>query len=391
MPSDSRIRVLQFLVSSVRSGAEEVALDLVRGLDRERFRNYLVCPAPLLESFGQDWRAGDAQAFALTLESPFQWTAARRFMSYLRSEKIDVVHAHMIRAAAVAVPLARLAGVPVVVHTCHGREAWRKKWLSRQYWYDRRITDWSHSTIAVSQSTRDFLVKEKKLDSSKVVVIRNGRHLNGFVADPTRREALRQEQGIRPDDLVVGVFGRLEEQKGHRHLIEALPKVLEKVPALHVLFAGDGSLRGKLEASVRSLCLGRCVHFLGYRQDWMNWMDASDLIALPSLYEGMPLVPIEAAAMGKPVIATAVDGTCEVVVDGETGVLVPPAQPGALAGALVMLLEDPERQKALGIAAERRAREHFSLERQLQETARLYERLLKEKQPQGLGRNLAAA
>jgi glycosyltransferase involved in cell wall biosynthesis len=389
MPSDSRIRVLQFLVSPVRSGAEEVALELVRGLDPERFRNYLVCPARLLESFGRDWQAGDARALALTLESPFQWNAALRFMTYLRSEKIDVVHAHMIRAAAAAVPLARLAGVPVVIHTCHGREAWRKKWLSRQYWYDRRITAWSHATVAVSESTRDFLVREKKLDSRKVVVIRNGRHLNGFMPDPTRRESLRQDQGIRPGDPVVGVFGRLEEQKGHRYLIEALPKVLERVPALHVLFAGAGSLRAELEASVRSLRLDRCVHFLGYRQDWMNWMDASDVVALPSLYEGMPLVPIEAAAMGKPVIATAVDGTCEVVVDGETGVLVPPAQPGALAGALVMLLTAPERQKALGKAAERRAREHFSLEQQLRDTARLYERLLIERQPHRLERDFA--
>lgn len=382
MPSDSRIRVLQFLVSTVRSGAEEVALELVRGLDPQRFHNYLACPTPLLEAFGHDWQAGDTRALALTLQSPLQWSAARRFMTYLRTEKIDVVHAHMIRAAALAVPLARLAGVPVVIHTCHGREAWRKKWLSRQYWYDRRITAWSHATVAVSESTRDFLVKEKKLDWCKVVVIRNGRHLNGFVSDANRRQALRHDKGIGPGDPVVGVFGRLEEQKGHRYLIEALPRVLDKVPALHVLFAGDGSLRAELESSVRSLRLDRCVHFLGYRQDWMDWMDVSDIVVLPSLYEGMPLVPIEAGAMAKPMLATAVDGTCEVVVDGETGVLVPPAQPEALADALIELLQNPEQRRVLGEAGERRARELFSLEQQLRETATLYERLLEARRPQ---------
>lgn len=389
MPSDNRIRVLQFLVSPVRSGAEEVALELVRGLDPRRFRNYLMCPAPLLEAFGKDWQVGDAQALALTLESPFHWNGARRFMNYLRAERIDVVHAHMIRAAAAAVPLARLAGVPVVIHTCHGREAWRTKWLSRQYWYDRRITAWSDVTVAVSESTRDYLLKEKKLRPDKVLVIRNGRHLDGFFPDPSRRQALRREMGIGAEDPVVGVFGRLEEQKGHRYLIEALPRVLEKIPALHVVFAGDGSLRAELEISVRARGLDRSVHFLGYRQDWMNWMDATDIVALPSLYEGMPLVPIEAGAMGKPVLATAVDGTCEVVVNGQTGVLVPPAQPEALADALVTLLQDPEKQRALGEAGGLRARALFSLEQQVRETAQLYERLLEERQPQRARRDFA--
>ncbi|HEV2287812.1 MAG TPA: glycosyltransferase family 4 protein [Candidatus Acidoferrales bacterium] len=391
MPSNNRIRTLQFLVSPVRSGAEEVALELVRGLDPQRFRNYLVCPASLLDAFGRDWQAGDAQALALTLEGPLHWNAARRFMAYLRAEKIDVVHAHMIRAAASAVPLARLAGVPVVVHTCHGREAWRTKWFSRQYWYDRRITAWSDATIAVSESTRRYLLKEKKLETGKVLVIRNGRQLNGFSPNASRREMLRCELGIGAGDPIVGVFGRLEEQKGHRYLIEALPKVLEKVPALHVVFAGDGSLRPGLENSVRSLGLGRSVHFLGYRQDWMNWMDATDIVALPSLYEGMPLVPIEAGAMGKPVLATAVDGTCEVVVDGRTGVLVPPAQPEALADALINLLRDAEKQRAMGEAGARRARDLFSLEQQVRETALLYERLLEERQPQRARRDFARA
>ena len=382
MPKDNRIRALQFLVSGVRSGAEEVALELVRGLDREQFRNYLVCPQTLLEAFGDDWKVGDASALALQLNAPWQLESVRRFVSYLRSEKIDVVHAHMIRAAAIAVPLARLAGVPVVIHTCHGREAWRQAWLSRRYWLDRRITGWSDATIAVSESTREFLLKEKHLDPEKVFVVRNGRHLNGFTPDLARRQSLRRELGIGPDEPVVGVFGRLEAQKGHRYLLEALPVVLAQVPAVKVLFVGEGSLRNELKGKVRSLGLDSSVHFLGYRRDWMNWMDLTDIVALPSLYEGMPLVPIEAAAMAKPVLATAVDGTCEVIVDGETGLLVPPAQAKPLAEALIRLLGDSEQQRLLGEAARRRAREVFSLEQQIRDTAALYQSLLEDKQTQ---------
>ena len=389
MPTDNRIRALQFLVSDVRSGAEEVALELVRGLDPKRFRSYLVCPAPLLEAFGKDWQVGDAMALPLALQTPWQFGAVRRFIGYLRSEKIDVVHAHMIRAAAIAVPLARLAGVPVVLHTCHGREAWRQGWLSRRYWYDRRITGWSQATIAVSKSTREFLLKEKGLDPEKVMVIRNGRRLDDFVSDPERQQRLRRELGIGSEDPVVGVFGRLEEQKGHRYLIEALPTVLSRLPGVKVLFVGEGSLRNELESSVRALGLTGCVYFLGYRRDWTHWMDLSDVVALPSLYEGMPLVPIEAAAMGKPVLATAVDGTCEVVVHGQTGLLVPPARPKEFAEALITLVENPEQRRALAEGGWQRARALFSLEQQIEATAALYEGLLEERQAHRAGRAVA--
>lgn len=382
MPKDSRIRVLQFLASTVRSGAEEVALELVRRLDPERFRTYLVCPESLLEAFGSDWQVGDAQALPLSLVSPWQIGAARRFLAYLRAEKIDVVHAHMIRAAAISIPLARLAGVPVVLHTCHGREAWRKSWLSRRYWYDRCIAAWSDATIAVSESTRNFLVNEKKIEPQRVLVIRNGRELNGFKPDPARRQRLRSELGIGSDVPVVGVFGRLEEQKGHRFLLEALPAVHERIPAVQVVFVGEGSLRSQLELIVRSQRLDHCVHFLGYRQDWMQWMDLSDVVALPSLYEGMPLVPIEAAAMAKPVLATAVDGTREVVVDGQTGRLVPPAEPEPLAQALIDLLQNPGQRRCFGENAQRRASKMFSLSRHIEETASLYQRLLEKRRVQ---------
>jgi len=131
------------------------------------------------------------------------------------------------------------------------------------------------------------------------------------------------------------------------------------------------------------------VHFLGYRRDWTHWMDLSDVVALPSLYEGMPLVPIEAAAMGKPVLATAVDGTCEVVVHGQTGLLVPPARPKELAEALITLVENPEQRRALAEGGRQRARALFSLEQQIEATAALYEGLLEERQAHRAGRAVA--
>ena len=369
----------------MRAGAEEVAMELARGLDPQRFRSYLVCPRELLDAFGRDWMRENTSALALTLNNAWEWPAARKFVSFLRAERIDVVHAHMIRAATAAVPLARLAGVPVVVHTCHGREAWRKKWLKRQYWIDRRIADCSNATIAVSESTAAYLVEEKKFDPASVHVIRNGRHLNGFRPSVARQQHLRAEFGFAPDDLVVGVIARLEEQKGHRHLLEALPAIRSRVPGIRLLFVGDGSLRADLETRVRAQGYDENVTFTGYRSDSLELMEMCDVLALPSMFEGMPLVPIEAALLGKAVVATAVDGTPEVVKHGITGTLVPAAQPAALASALVELLLDPQLRRSFGENAQARARELFSLARQVEETGALYENLLERARHNGRG------
>jgi glycosyltransferase involved in cell wall biosynthesis len=377
MPGIKQIRVVQFLNGTVRAGAEEVALELARGLNPARFCSYLVCPQALLDAFGDDWKQASTMAWPLSLDTPWQWPAAREFVKFLRAEKIDVVHAHMTRAALAAVPLARWAGVPVVVQTCHGREAWRTSWLKRHYWVDRRIASWSDVTVAVSEHTAAYLSEIKGIRSGRIRLIRNGRSMNGFQwPNQTTEERLRKDLGILPGDLVVGVFGRLEEQKGHRFLLAALSAVRQKIPTLKVLLVGDGVLRKELEDEVKSKGLDTCVIFTGYRRDCMQLMAVCDLIALPSLYEGMPLVPIEAALLGIPVVATAVDGTKEVIADGVTGVLVPVAQPAALERALVELLPDRARLTALGKQARIRAQRLFSLDRQLRETEALYTTLL---------------
>src|SRR5438477_13011542 len=179
MPADKQVRVVQFLNGTVRAGAEEVALELARGLDPERFRSYLVCPQQLLDTFGDDWKHASTVAWPLTLNSPWQFSEARQFIRFLRTEKIDVVHAHMVRAGIAAVPLARLAGVPAVVQTCHGREAWRTCWLKRRYWIDRRIASWADVTVAVSQSTAEYLAQIKGIHPRHIKLIRNGGPMNG--------------------------------------------------------------------------------------------------------------------------------------------------------------------------------------------------------------------
>ena len=203
------------------------------------------------------------------------------------------------------------------------------------------------------------------------MVIPNGRDLTRFTSG-THRDAVRAELALGQDTPVVGVVGRLETQKGHVYLLEAWTEVIRARPDARLLVVGEGSLRGELARQARDAHIAESVIFTGFRSDVPRLLDTVDVLALPSLHEGMPLTVIEAAAAGRPVVATAVDGTPEVVRDGETGYLVPPADPAALAKALLAVLGDADAARRMGREAHRWARERFDIGAHVEATARVY-------------------
>jgi glycosyltransferase involved in cell wall biosynthesis len=173
------------------------------------------------------------------------------------------------------------------------------------------------------------------------------------------------------DGIVVGNVARLAEQKGHRDLIAAAPAVLERHPDARFAVAGDGELRAELEALARPL--GEQFTFLGERDDVPDLLASFDVFAYPSRFEGLCLAVIEAQAAGVPVVATPVGGIVENVVDGKTGLLVPPRDPVALAGAIVRILDDPELARALAERARPRVRERYTRQRMVERTLALYD------------------
>jgi glycosyltransferase involved in cell wall biosynthesis len=217
------------------------------------------------------------------------------------------------------------------------------------------------------------------LPRRKIVVIHNGCNLARF--EPFRRPpvGLKASLGFREDDPVLVVAARLEPQKGHRVLLKALRAVRREFPQVRLLCLGEGRLREELESQVCDLGLEGSVHFLGYQSNVENWLALADLTVLPSFWEGLPLAAIESLAAGRPVVATAVDGTPEVVIDGKTGFTVPPANPERLAGAICRLLREPGLRKLMGEAGRNWAMEHFTQERQIRQTQDLYLRALKQR------------
>ncbi|MGH7393721.1 MAG: glycosyltransferase, partial [Candidatus Rokuibacteriota bacterium] len=336
----SRIKLAFVLTSPARGGVEEVVLALLRRLDPTDFALALAAPAALLDDFAPDLRSVAADTVAVQAETWLRPGGARRLGDFFHRWRPDLVNPHLFRSTAVAAPLARWHGVRGVVETYHGREGWRHGLVRGSFLPDRIVARCVDRVIAVSEAAARFLVTGKGYPTAKIVVVPNGCDLSRF-APGRDREAVRRELGLEGQTPVAGVVGRLESQKGHEWLLQAWPAVLREMPDARLLVVGDGSLRDALEAQARRAGVAPSVVFTGFRADVPRLLDALDVLVLPSLYEGMPLTAIEAAAMARPVVATAVDGTPEVVHDGETGFLVPPADAPALARAVGAVLRDP--------------------------------------------------
>lgn len=369
------ISVLFFTNTTVRAGVEEHIITLLRGLDRGSFRTYLAGPRELLEKLQPDVPA-DVECFPMSLGRVIDMSDAYRLGRILRSRRIDVLHSHMFRSSMLAAPVGWIFRVPAVVETSHGREGWRTGWFKSKFWVDRVVAHFVDAYIAVSQANARYLVERKRIPACKVTTIYNGCDVSMFNPERRASAALRARVGLQDRDRVLLMVGRLEPQKAHRVLIDALPQVVGCFPDARAIFVGSGGLQVELQQQVRSLNLDGRVFFAGFQSNMPEWYALADVVVLPSFYEGLPLAAIEALASGRPLVATAVDGTAEVVVDGESGLTVMPGDHAALAHALCRVLGDPDLARRLAIGGRRRVQEHFSAARQLEQTQNLYRRCL---------------
>lgn len=262
-----------------------------------------------------------------------------------RRTRARILHVHGYAAADFGRLAARAAGAKLVLHE-HFADP---RMPAYQGVADRLLRGLTDAAIAVSHSTRDFLVNERRVPAERVRVIWNGAPLEEFAAVP-RERALAVRRGLSlPDDaLVVGTVGRLSAQKGHRFLLDAAATLLPRRPEVRVMIAGDGDLLEDLRRQAARLGLSDRVVFAGHRTDVADVLGALDVFCISSLYEGTPLALFEAMAAGKPVVSTSVDGCREVLEDGVSGLLVPPGDPAALAAALDRAAADPALRAALG-------------------------------------------
>ena len=339
------------------AGGQIVALQLARAARARGDRVVFLSPArgPFTELVERE----GMEVHLVDVSRTFRLDGALRLIRLLRRLHVDVLHSHTALAANVISRVAgRLAGSAVVSHV-HIENHFRPNRLARVVHtrLDNATARLAARVLAVSESTRGSLLAQG-YPAELVETIHNGIDPSAHVAAGS---GLRVALGVPDGAALVLEIGRLCDVKGQRELIEAVALL----PGVHVAFAGaDLELGGAYRTLLERLAVERGVadrvHFLGYRADPDALLDQADIFALPSWIEGLPLVVLEAMVHAKPVVATPVGGTAELVEDGVTGVLVPPRDPERLAAAIRTLVEDPERARALGAAGRERVEREFS-------------------------------
>ena len=368
------LRVLQLIPTLDRSGAEKQMVLLAKGLPRDRFKVEVAALTRLGPLKGEL----DEVGIPVTLigkRLKADPMALRRLVRFLKDGRFDVVQTWIYAADTYGRVAARLARVPVVV-TC---EMAVDLWKSRSdLAVDRFLARWTDRVVGNSNAVVAFY-RAAGIPLEKLAMIPSG------IADEEPPDVapaeIRAGLGL-PEGVPLVLFaGRLAEQKGVDTLLSALDLLQHVRPDVRTLIVGEGPLRGRLEETARAFRLfeGRKVSFLGHRDDVPRLLAASDVLVLPSLYEGLPNVVLEAMRFRKPVVATAAPGTTEVVEDGRTGLLVPLRDPPALTQAIRRVIEDADLARTLGEAGRARVEAEFGVDRMVERFAALYEQLSREK------------
>lgn len=362
--------ILYFTNSTVWGGVEGHICGLLRHLSRSLFRPHLICSPAIFERFRLA-SPGDVEVTALSLHSPTHLGAAAQLARLIRRGKFHIVHSHMFWSSLCASPVAWACGVPVIVETLHGTEAWRKGWKASCR-VDRVVAHFVSQHVAVCNSDARFLVEKKHVPTEKVAVIHNGVDVRRFGASSDMRMAMRKALGYAEDDLILIMVARFHEGKGHRVLLDAMKHLLPSFPKLKLICLGEGDGEGEVRASCGALGLSHCVRIPGQQTNVADWLKAADINVLPSFYEGLPLTILEAMASALPSVATQVGGIVDAIENGVSGLLVPPGDAMQLAEALSFLLRDAELRKRMGIAAYLRAARRFGIEQQICNMERTY-------------------
>lgn len=294
-------------------------------------------------------------------------------MRFFRRERFDMVHAYLFWAYVLAVPAARLAGVPIVLESRRSLGLF-KDGRPHYVWLEGLTNPLADLFVANSQAVRDDAIRREGIRADKIRVIYNGvdapLYAAGAPSDALRRA--RAELRIAPGTPVILVLARLYDYKGHAHLLEAVSALTARNREFRVLLVGEGPEEEDLKAEARRLGLADRVAFVGERTDVLTLLTLSDMSVLPSLQEGFSNTVIESMAAGRAVVATAVGGNPEAIEDGVTGLLVSPGDPAALASAIERLLVDPDLRTRLGEAAQRLVAEKFSIESMMAQMTDMY-------------------
>jgi glycosyltransferase involved in cell wall biosynthesis len=362
-----RIKVLQLISQLPVGGAEDLVAAIVRGLNPQLFQVQAATIGPLGQ-VGEELRKDGFEVVSLDLDlkrTPF-CRLVLEVRGLLTRIAPDILHTHLYhpnlygRLAALGLPL---KGVVASVHNSYNRVK-----LHRALW-NFLLSFTSHRILVSSLQVWQDVRRLDRVPERKLEILPYGVKLESLEIPISRQEA-KNTLGL--SGFVVGTVGRLEEQKGHRYLLAALPELSRRLPDLAVLLVGEGREAAALRSQARELGVGHLVHFLGTRRDLGLVLRAMDVFVQPSLWEGLPLALLLAMGAGLPVVGTRVSGISEVIFEGVNGLLVPPKDSAALARAILELHSRPDKREQWGRAAKETVTRHYSQEAMLRRLEGLY-------------------
>jgi glycosyltransferase involved in cell wall biosynthesis len=366
-----RINLMQIVDDLNYGGMQRVAMNLCLKVDHSKFK-LMVCCLEELGPNAEELRENGVPLFLVKKSAGIDYFLPFRLRKLFLKERVNIIHTHNVNPFFYGVIAAQLTGGIKAVQTDHSRGFFpvsKKEMLS-----ERVLARFTNKVIAVSEGVKADLVKYEHIDHKKIEVIYNG-------IDPSKYNVevdlvkKRGELGIGKNAKVIGVGVRLSEQKGICYLIEAVGLIVKSYPDIKLLIIGDGELRIELQRMSEQLGLTDKVIFTGFRPDIPELLKVIDIYALPSLWEGHPLVLLEAMAAGKPIVATEISGNRETVAHGHTGLLVPSKDVPKLADALCRLLADETLRHDMGLNGHKRFQERFTIDQAICKYQELYETL----------------
>ena len=370
--NNAPVRVVYLTHSLGVGGAEELILNVVTQLPRDRYEPIVCCfenpPGPIGDEIAAHGIPVIPLGIAPGWRHPFGWWS---IVTCLRRVRPQVVHTFLLPASLYGRSAALAARVPVIIGT-------EVNIYERKQWHhivaERLLAGASACVVASAESVKRAYVRQLGIAPDLVRVIYNAVNWDRLRSTVPPGE-IRRQLSIPADRVVVGVIATLQDKKGHRVLFDACAGT----PGLErtwLALVGDGPLRASLEEYASTLGIRDRVTFCGTRRDLGNLLQMMDIFALPSLWEGLPLALVLAMGAGRPVVATRLAGIPEVVTDGQTGLLVPPGDSGAIGAALARLTGDADERRRLGAAAREAVHDRFGADVYATSVMELYEECL---------------
>jgi glycosyltransferase involved in cell wall biosynthesis len=377
------IKVLHIHTMPIISGSGINTFLSMRGMDKALYDTELLCApgGPLIELVrGWNMKVRTLKSLVQPLNPIKDLSALTTMTFFLKHNPYHIVHTHNSKAGFLGRLAAKLAGIPVIVHTVHGfafhagEPSWRQ-WLFKTL--ERTASRWCDKMIFISQPLIDWGLRERVASEKKTVKIYSGIELDRFnPVSKEVKESIREKWGIARDDAVIGIVSKLWDGKGHLTLIKAFKMIRSEIENARLVIVGEGYLYNHLVKFADSLGLKDAVLFIGFQSDVSESIASFDVAVLPSFFEGMGRVLLEAMAMEKPVVASRVGGIPDLVEHGVNGFLVTPGDVGGLADAITRILCDKGLAQKMGKAGRKKISDKYSADQMVGSIEKLYRDLL---------------